>query len=240
MTDAASSRDPARKAHRLLALVAGAALAHGAVRADAGIGLPFPARIGAVVPQGGVAGMQVSIAQFVADLAPSQALASVRAAWGDAGRRALVEGEAGGWRTLSRHDGSSVVTLQIRAARDGGSVGLVSRWTPASPPSPMGPLAVRLLPADASSPRVTESRDTGAAAVSLVATVGGSIESVRRAIADRARREGLTVLESPMRGDRNAASGSMLLNGPRSEGAVTLVRRGASVGIVVHLREVRS
>lgn len=240
MTRTVLPRDPSRIPHRLLALVAGAALAHGPVRAQEDVGLPFPARIAAVVPQGGIAGMQVSIAQFVSAVPPAQALARAREAWSEHGRWALVEGEAGGWRTLSRHQGRSIVTLQIRPARDGGSVGLVSRWTSALPPSSIAPLGSRLLPAGAASPRVTESRDPGAAAVSLVSRVDGRVDAVRRAIADRARSEGLSVVEPPMRSVQPAGSGSLLLAGPATEGAVTLVQRGAVVGIVVHLREVRT
>lgn len=234
------ARDTVRGTRRLLALVAGAALAHGPVRADEDAGLPFPARIAAVVPQGGVAGMQVSIAQFVSAVPPVQALASAREAWSESGRWMLVDGEAGGWHTLSRHQGRSIVTLQIRAARDGGSVGLVSRWTPAWPPSPIVPLITRLLPPGALSPRLTESRDPSASAVSLVSSIAGRVDPVRRAIAERARQEGLSVSDPPLRGDQPTGSGSLLLNGPRTEGSVTLVQRGLAVGIVVHLRESRS
>lgn len=240
MNRAMASRESTRNAHRLLALVAGAALAHGPVCAQADVGLPFPARIAAVVPQGGVAGMQVSIAQFVSAVPAPQALASARQAWSEAGRWSVVEGEAGGWRTLSRHQGGSIVTLQIRPARDGGSVGLISRWTAATAPSSMLPLANRLLPPESLAPRVTESRDPGTSAVSLVSSVAGRVDGVRRTIAERARQAGLSVVEPPLRADHPAASGSVLLSGPGSEGAVTLVQRGPAVGIVVHLREVRS
>lgn len=240
MNRAPKSRDPARRAHRLLALVAGAALAHGPVRADEEVGLPFPARIAAVVPQGGVAGMQVSIAQFVSRVPPGHALAAARDAWSESGRWALVEGQAGGWQTLSRHQGRSVITLQIRAARQGGSVGLVSRWTPSMPASPIVPLAERLLPPQARAPRLTESRDPGVVAVSLVANVDGRVDAIRRQIAERARHAGLSVVEPALRLDPAAGSGSLLLTGTRSEGAVTLVQRGPAVGIVVHLRELRS
>ncbi|MFT3804534.1 MAG: hypothetical protein QM766_25385 [Burkholderiaceae bacterium] len=206
--------------------------------------LPFEARSETLLPAGRIAGRTVTISRFDSALDVDRAIDETRRQWRQDSRFEVVEGTSGKWRTLSRRDGASTVTLQIQGRRGGGSHGLLSVWAADS-----GPLAGKadtaeqrlraILPPGASTLRTLSSIDGDRVAATLVATHDGPLAALWSRLVASIEAQGFRqsdALALPAH-VRDARAAAFLRGG--DELMVTMDARGARLGIVMHLIEAK-
>ncbi|MFT4102881.1 MAG: hypothetical protein QM674_17965 [Burkholderiaceae bacterium] len=206
--------------------------------------LPFEARSETLLPAGRIAGRTVAISRFESALDVDRAIAETRRQWRQDSRFEIVEGASGKWRTLSRRDGASTVTLQIQGRREGGSHGLLSVWV-----ADTGPLTARadaaeqrlraILPPGASTLRTLSNVDGDRVAATLVATHDGPLASLWSRLLASIEAQGFEqsdALALPTH-VRDARAAAFLRGG--DELMVTMDARGARLGIVMHLIEAK-
>lgn len=200
--------------------------------------LPFPAALESVVERGAIEGHPVSVLRVRTALDVDEAVTSTRRAWGAQRADAVVVTRTGPWQVVSARERSGFRTLQLRAAPDGGSEGLLSVW--ADRPSAVherGPAldASQWLPAGAQVLRRVDGVDGNRRHRTVVALVDGSVSWVVAALEARVLARGFV---SDRTGHRTVGTAqSRLYRAPGRDLAFTAHSQEGRVAIVIHLTE---
>ena len=204
----------------------------------AAAGLPFPATLESVVERGAIEGYPVSVVRLRSALSVGEALASARRAWSASDPDAVLVTRSGPWQVVSVRERSGYRTLQLRAAPDGGTEGLLSLWSHDGPGSNgVEPSldASRLLPAGAQVLRRLDGVDGGRRHRTLVALTDGSVRWVADSLETRALALGFA--RDPVRRQSAGEGESRLYRSGRRDLGITVHPHEGRTAIVIHLTE---
>lgn len=223
----------------------------GADEAAALQSLPGIDRARIAIPEGSIAGHSVLVLELQSRRAPREALAGVERHWRAQGADTVLQAQSGEWFVLSRladperaagdaHGGAQgfhgFETLQLRASSEGGSEGLLTRWTRTTAAAGGDALA-RLVPPDAQLVRpLSSGGESGRRAATLIAHFERSLDDTERHVERHLRLAGY----EPMRS--NAASRDLRWHDDRArfyrsadaELLVTLHRQPQGASAVLH------
>lgn len=200
--------------------------------------LPFPAALESVVERGAIEGHPVAVHRVRTSLGVDEAVSSARRAWAGPRFDAVVVTRSGPWQVVSMRERSGFRTLQLRAAPDGGSEGLLSVWTdrPSGERERRPALdAVALLPARAQVLRRVEGVDGTRRHRTVVALVDGSVSWVVDALDARVLAQGFVRDHAGRRTVGTAQS--RLYRASGRDLAFTVHSHDERVAVVIHVTE---
>ncbi len=202
------------------------------------------------IPDGAIAGHPVVVFEIRSRRPPRDALAEIEHHWRAKAVDTVLQAQTGEWFVLSRLVDASPVaeveadfegfeTLQLRASADGGSEGLLTRWTRERNAAEDDSLA-RLVPDDAQVVRHLSSAAGGERpAATLVAHFARSLDDAERHLERHLLRAGY----EPMRGSERPRDlrwhddRARFYRGAHAELLVTLHRQSQGASAVLHYVE---
>lgn len=154
-----------------------------------------------VLPGGDLAGHAVRVSEVASSLDPAEAIARVEGHWRGHAVHAVLRAEHGDWSVVSRQLDDGFETLQLRAARHGGSEGLLTTWHGRVAASTPERSLARLLPDDARVVRQLRSRDGAAddarVADTLIGRLPHALDEAEMRIDRHLRRAGFSAARQP-------------------------------------------